>query len=91
MVMVSRELLLNQAGIERNPTLIELWRENLRVEVEAELMKHFFVGSQQFLTALDQAMLHIEQYGCSVQKAISRILEPDDFIGMPLKSGTKNA
>jgi hypothetical protein len=78
--MVTREDLLEKAGNERNPTILDLWRECLRMEVAAALVDVYFAGTQQYETALDQVMLHIEQYGCSVPKAIDRIMNPDLYI-----------
>ena len=80
--MVTRELILKQAVNERNPSILDLWREELRYEIKRELDRHFFVGTEQYEDILYRAMIHIEQYGCSVQKVVDRMLNPGDYIGM---------
>ena len=80
--MVTRELLLQQAENERNPSILDLWRDELRHELRKELDQHFFTGTDQYENILHRAMIHIEQYGCSVQKAVDRIMNPDNYIGM---------
>jgi hypothetical protein len=78
---VSYEAMLELSAKEPSSMFL-MWREMIQSEIEEELRTNRSLTQEQFDNTAKRAALHIEQYGCSVQKAVERILNPGDFIGM---------
>ncbi len=78
---VTRETLLELSAKEC-PPILSMWRDMIRHEIREELSKNYSLTQMKYEDALKRAALHIEQYGCSVQKAVARVINPDDFDGM---------
>jgi hypothetical protein len=79
--MVTFESMVELAG-KSAPPILSMWRDMIRHEIRHELSKNYSLTQAKYEDTLKRAALHIEQYGCSVPKAVDRILNPDDFIGM---------